>query len=85
MSKTAVMFEEYEKKKRKQVSMMRSIMDYTMGAVILGLGVLLFFHEKFHIAITDRLSPGAVKLIGVLFVLYGAWRLYRGYKKNYFQ
>ena len=83
--KKELMLEEYERKRKKQVSFMRSIMDYAMGIVIIGLGVLLFFHDKLHVPITDRLSPNAVKLLGVIFVLYGIWRLYRGYKKNYFQ
>ena len=83
--KIEFMQEEYEKKTRKQVSFMRSLMDYTMGLVIIGLGVLLFFHDKLKIGINERLSANVVKLLGVIFVLYGAWRIYRGYKKNYFQ
>ena len=79
------MLEEYEKKKRKQVSFMRSLMDYAMGIVIVCLGILLFFHDKFKIEINERLSPNVVKVLGVIFALYGAWRIYRGYKKNYFQ
>ena len=79
------MLEEYEKKRRKQVSFMRSLMDFAMGIVIIFLGVLLFFHDKFKLEINERLSPNIVKVLGVIFVLYGAWRVYRGYKKNYFQ
>jgi len=79
------MLEEYENKRRKQVSFMRSLMDYTMGVVIIGLGILLFFHDKMKIGINDRFSPNMVKLLGVIFVLYGVWRIYRGFKKNYFQ
>jgi cytochrome c biogenesis protein CcdA len=83
--KTEFMREEYEKKSRKQVSLMRSLMDYAMGIVIIFLGALLFFHDKLKIGINERLSPNMVKVLGVIFVLYGAWRIYRGYKKNYFQ
>ena len=83
--KIGFMLEEYEKKRRRQVSVMRSLMDYTMGIVIICLGALLFFHDKLKIPITDRLSPNVVKLLGVIFALYGVWRIYRGYKKNYFQ
>jgi threonine/homoserine/homoserine lactone efflux protein len=79
------MLEEYENKRRKQVSSMRSLMDYVMGIVIIGLGVLLFFHDKFKIEINERFSPNIVKVLGVIFAVYGAWRIYRGYKKNYFQ
>ena len=83
--KTGLMLEEYEKKKQKQVSSMRSLMDYARGILFTGLGVLLFFHDKFKISINERLPAGAVKALGVIFVLYGVWRIYRGYKKNYFQ
>ena len=79
------MLEEYENKKRKQVSTMRSLMDYARGIFFMGLGVLLFFHEKFRIRINESFPANAVKALGVIFVLYGAWRIYRGYKKNYFQ
>lgn len=79
------MLEEYEKKKQKQVSFMRSILDYVMGVVMLGLGALLFFHDKLKIAIREELSPQVVKSLGVIVALYGIWRLYKGYKKNYFQ
>jgi hypothetical protein len=79
------MLEEYEKKRQKQVSFMRSMMDYVMGIIIISLGIILIFHEQFKIAINERLSPNIVKILGVIFVLYGAWRIYRGYKKNYFR
>jgi threonine/homoserine/homoserine lactone efflux protein len=83
--KISFMLEEYENKRRRQVSSMRSLMDYTMGIVIIALGALLFFHDKFKIGISDSFSPNVVKVLGVIFAVYGAWRIYRGYKKNYFQ
>lgn len=79
------MLEEYEKKKQKQVSTMRSWLDYGRGIFFTGLGVLLIFHDKLKIPIKEWISPNAVKALGVLFILYGAWRIYRGVKKNYFQ
>jgi sulfite exporter TauE/SafE len=79
------MLEEYEKKRKKQVSSMRSILDYAMGTVIMLLGLFFFFRGKFKLAFNESHPPDYLdKILGVIFVIYGAWRLYRGYKKNYF-
>lgn len=79
------MFEDYEKKKRKQVSMMRSVMDYGMGILILLVGLFFLFHEKLKLKFADFPSSSLDKFMGGLFLVYGCWRLYRGYKKNYFK
>ena len=84
--KTDTMFEEYEKKKRKQVALMRSLLDYGMGIIILVIGVFFFFRDKFNATINERFPPDDIdKIVGVMFVVYGGWRIYRGYKKNYFR
>ena len=80
------MLEEYEKKKQKQASSMRSWLDYGRGIFFAGMGVVLFFFDKFKIPIdTDKIPSNAIKALGVIFALYGTWRIYRAYKKNYFQ
>lgn len=80
------MLEEYEKKKRKQVSSMRSVMDYAMGVVIICLGLFFFFRDKYKLELNESYPPDYMdKILGVICVLYGAWRIYRGYKKKYFQ
>ena len=80
------MFEEYEKKKRKDVSVMRSVMDYGMGLLIIGAGVVLLFRDKLKIEVMGDAPPSALdKVFGGICLLYGAWRIYRGYKKNYFR
>ena len=80
------MFEDYEKKKRKQVSLMRSLLDYGMGIVIIAFGVFFFFRGKFKLALNERFPPNDIdKIFGIICLLYGAWRIYRGYKKNYFR
>lgn len=70
------MIDEYEKRKRKQISLMRSLLDYGLGIGIIAGGILLFIRYK---------SDLTLRLFGVACVLYGCWRIYRGYKKNYFQ
>ena len=80
------MFEEYEKKKRKQVSLMRSLLDYGMGILILILGFFFFFRNKLHISFNETFPPNDIdKIFGAVCIVYGAWRVYRGYKKNYFK
>jgi hypothetical protein len=83
--KTLLMFEEYEKKRRKQVSMMKSLLDYGMGFIIFILGLFFFFRNKFKISFNESFPPNDIdKIFGAICILYGAWRIYRGYKKNYF-
>jgi threonine/homoserine/homoserine lactone efflux protein len=82
------MFEEYEKKRRKQISTMRSMMDYVMGFIIIIIGLFFLFRAKLgNIPINESLGqPDTLeKVFGGLCLLYGAWRIYRGYQKNYFR
>ena len=65
---------------------MRSLLDYGMGALILLAGIFFFFRNKFDIPFNDKFPPNDLdKLFGVLCLVYGSWRIYRGYKKNYFR
>ena len=61
---------------------MRSIMDYGMGAVIFGFGVFFAFAPKlgFNFSIDSRFRYA----FAILCVVYGGFRIYRGYMKNYF-
>jgi hypothetical protein len=84
-SENKLMLEDYEKKKQKQMSSMRSWLDYGRGIFFTALGVVLIIHDKLKIPTQKWVTSNAVKTFGVLFVLYGIWRIYQGYKKNYFQ
>ncbi len=80
------MLEDYEKKKKKDISLMRAIRDYGIGVVITLFGVFMFFRDQFSLAINERYKPDYTdKILGVMCVAYGIWRLYRGYKRNYFK
>jgi hypothetical protein len=71
------MFEDYERQKRKQASGMRSVMDYTRG--------ILMFRDKLNLDFIQSKPPNTFeKIFAVVCFIYGAWRIYRGYKKNYF-
>ena len=81
------MLEEYEKQKRKRLATMRSIMDFGMGFLIFILGLFFFFRNKLgNISLNEKFPPDNVdKLSGAICLLYGGWRIYRGFKKKYFK
>jgi len=78
------MIEEYEKERRNQLSQMRTITNYGMGVVFVSAGILFLFYQQLGIDF-GRTPSGLDIVIGIVFLLYGAWRIYRGYKKNYFK
>lgn len=82
------MIEEYENKKRKQIASMKSVMDYGMGGLILCMGLFFLFRTYLGaIPLNDRLgTPDTMeKIFGGFSVVYGVWRMYRGYQKKYFK
>lgn len=79
------MIEEFEDKKEKQMVQMRTISNYGMGIFFFCLGVFFLIYERLGIDMMGREPSPLDKLIGGLFIIYGSWRVYRGYKKNYFK
>jgi len=73
---------DFEEKKRKAYSLRRSLMDYGMGIIIAGIGVFVAFSDRLGLVI--ELDPIFRYLFIGLCLLYGGFRIYRGYKKNYF-
>lgn len=78
------MLEEYENNRRKQVSGIRSVMDYTMGIVFIAIGLYFLLSQTMGWQLMGRKGTALDYVIGVVFLVYGGWRVYRGYKKNYF-
>ena len=70
----------YEENRRKSSAMLRSVYDYVMGVLWLSLGIVFLFHEK--LGINVDFDPALETIFGVACVLYGAFRLYRGFKKK---
>jgi hypothetical protein len=66
----------------KRYRIRRSIMDYGMGTIIFCLGVFFMLAPRFGVefGIDDLFRY----LFGGLCLIYGLFRIYRGYKKNYF-
>ena len=64
---------------------MRSITNYVMGIVLIGAGFFFFFPMKGTAEFRSRYDPFLLQMMGVLCWIYGLFRVYRGYKKNYFR
>jgi hypothetical protein len=63
-------------------SLRRSIMDYGMGVIIVCLGI--FFILAPRLGVTFNVDDKFRYLFAGLCIVYGLFRIYRGYKKNYF-
>ena len=79
--------EEFEKEelseRDKGFIRMRSWMDYGMGLMWASMGVFLIFIKQFNTGLEARFDDPTMKAFGGICVLYGFFRIYRGYKKNY--
>lgn len=60
-------------------------MDYIMGVLFSLFGIFFLSYNALGIDLMGRKPSSLDYWIGGLFLLYGAWRIYRGYKKNYFR
>lgn len=72
------MIEDFQEKHKKRTIKLRSLMDYTMGGLFIAIGTVLLVYQVGTLGEINR------KGLGILFILYGIWRIYRGYQKNYF-
>jgi hypothetical protein len=70
-------------KRTRNYSTMRSLMDYTMGVLYLAGAAFLFFAERFGFDM-ENFDKTFRYIFGGLCAIYGSWRIYRGYKKDYF-
>lgn len=70
-------------KRTKSYSTMRSLLDYTMGVLYLAGATFLFFAERFGFEM-ENFDKTFRFIFGGLCAVYGFWRIYRGYKKDYF-
>ena len=79
--------EEFDKKelteKDKGYIRMRSIMDFGMGLLWSGMGIFLIFIKSFNTGLETRYDDSTLKIFGGICLVYGLFRIYRGYKKNY--
>lgn len=64
---------------------MRSITNYVMGVFMILIGCFFMFPFKATQVYIAQYDPIVIKLFAAICWIYGAFRIYRGYKKNYFK
>jgi hypothetical protein len=69
-------------KRAKNYVTMRSVMDFGMGLIILSFGIFLLIAPR--IGIEFNIDPFFRYLFAGMCIVYGSWRIYRGFKKNYY-
>jgi hypothetical protein len=84
--KKVIVLEEFEKermsKRDKNMVRMRSITNYTMGVFFIAAGFFFFFPNAY---LLQRYDTSTMKMLAIICWIYGLFRLYRGYDKNYFR
>lgn len=65
--------EDYERQRNRQVAGIRSVLDYIIGLLFIIAGIASFVRFK---------GEALMIAFGVIAILYGGWRVYRGYKKT---
>ena len=78
------MHEDYQREQQKKAAQMRSVLDFTMGGLLVIFGIYFLVYSRLGINFFNRKPSPIDYFLGALFVLYGSWRIYRGYKKNYY-
>ncbi len=74
---------DFREKQQRNYAKMRMIYDFAMGLLILGIGVVIIFGDKWGITVVDGIDPLMKNLFAGLCFLYGTFRIYRGIKHEY--
>ena len=77
------MEQDFREKQKKSYRIMRMIYDLSMAVFILGIASILLLAEQLKIEQLMALDPMYRYLMGSVSLLYGAFRLYRGIKRDY--
>ena len=81
--------EEFEKeqpdKRERNLIRIRSITNYAMGVFFIGIGFFFMFPTLYTANYINQYDPVLIKIFAIICWVYGLFRLYRGYKKNYFR
>lgn len=82
-------FDEFDREelssRDKNMVRMKSITNYVMGIFLIGAGAFFMFPLKSTRQYIEQYDPVMIKIFAAVCFIYGAFRIYRGYKKNYFR
>jgi uncharacterized membrane protein len=70
-------------KSEKSYRLFKSIYDFSMAALILGCAVLMLGAKWFKLDQVLNVDAEFRTIFGVMCLLYGGFRLYRGFQKDY--
>jgi hypothetical protein len=70
----------FDAKEKNTASRLRSLYDLIMGILWTAVGFFFLFQKKF--GYDFELAPALNTIFGVSSLLYGLFRIYRGFKKN---
>jgi uncharacterized membrane protein len=74
---------DYRDRQKKSYTVMRVTYDITMAILLLGMAVAMFFGPYFKIQKITEIDTSFRYLFGGICTLYGGFRLYRGFRKDY--
>ncbi len=79
--------EEFEKEelseREKGYIRMNRILNYGMGVFIVAVGFVFLFPTKFTARYLTGYDPLMIRIFGIMCLLYGLFRIYRGYNGNF--
>jgi hypothetical protein len=78
-------YEEQREKSRRMMSVTTSLLDFFLGLLMIAVGIILYKRDHFQIRSISKFAndrdPFLIQLFGGICILYGAWRIFRGYQK----
>lgn len=77
------MNEEYPSTRRSAFEILQSVRHIVMALLFLAMGTMLFFAKKFEIVQLLTFDETFRYIFGSICVVYGVFRLYRAFKKDY--
>ncbi|MEP6845135.1 MAG: hypothetical protein ABI861_04000 [Panacibacter sp.] len=76
------MDDDFRDRSRKNYNTMRNVYNVTIGILIIGIGLLMFFNDAAGLNLFQQFDKTMIYAFGGICILYGGFRLYRGLKKE---